>query len=73
MDIRGKVFCLFEQSAVFKKEFLALGIPAFDVDIENSFGETDYQVDLFQEIEEAYSVLHTHTHTHLREGPSSTN
>ena len=46
--------CLFEQSGTFKNEFLKLGIPAEDYDIQNNFGETDHQIDLFGEIEKAY-------------------
>lgn len=52
--------CFFEQSGTFKNEFKKLGYEAYDYDILNDFGETDYQVDLFKDIEEAY----THTHTH---------
>lgn len=54
MEITGKVHCFFEQSGTFKREFLKLGIPAFDYDIQNNFGETDYQEDLFAAIENAY-------------------
>lgn len=54
MDITGKVWCLFEQSGVFKNEFNKLGYEAFDADIQNNFGETDYQIDLFAEIVNAY-------------------
>ena len=54
MEIRGKVHLMFEQSGVFKNEFKKLGIPAFDYDIQNNFGETDHQIDLFKEIEDAY-------------------
>jgi len=32
-----------------------LGYDAYDYDIQNNFGETDYQIDLFAEIESAYS------------------
>lgn len=46
--------CLFEQSGTFKNEFIKLGIPAFDYDILNDYGQTDYQIDLFSEIEKAY-------------------
>lgn len=54
MEIKGKVHLLFEQSGVFKNEFKKLGYEAFDYDIQNNFGETDYQIDLFNEIETAY-------------------
>ncbi len=46
--------CLFEQSGTFKNEFKKLGYEAYDYDILNDFGETDYQCDLFNEIEKAY-------------------
>lgn len=42
--------CLFEQSGTFKKEFIKLGITAYDYDIQNEYGETDYIIDLFGEI-----------------------
>lgn len=54
MEITGKVHCFFEQSGTFKNEFIKLGIPAEDYDIQNNFGETDHVVDLFREIEKAY-------------------
>lgn len=54
MEISGKVWLLFEQSGTFKNQFKLLGYDAVDVDIQNNFGETDYQIDLFKEIEDAY-------------------
>lgn len=54
MEINGKVHCFFEQSGTFKNEFIKLGIPAEDYDIQNNFGETDHQEDLFKAIEDAY-------------------
>lgn len=48
-------YCLFEQSGTFKNEFKKLGIPAMDFDIQNNFGETDFQMDLFEEIEAAFA------------------
>lgn len=57
MEISGKVWCLFEQSGTFKNQFKLLGYDAVDVDIQNNFGETDYQIDLFKEIESAYDGL----------------
>lgn len=54
MKIEGKVHCFFEQSGTFKREFIKLGIPAEDYDIQNNFGETDHMDDLFQAIEDAY-------------------
>lgn len=50
-----KVHCFFEQSGTFKNEFIKLGIPAEDYDIQNNFGETDNVIDLFQEIEKGYA------------------
>lgn len=49
-----KVHCLFEQSGTFKNEFKKLGYEAYDYDIQNEFGETDFVKDLFAEIENAY-------------------
>lgn len=54
MEITGKVYCFFEQSGTFKNEFIKLGIPAKDYDIQNNFGQTDHVIDLFAEIEKAY-------------------
>lgn len=54
MEIKGKVHCFFEQSGTFKNEFIKLGYEAFDYDIQNIYGETDYRFDLFAEIEKAY-------------------
>lgn len=54
MEIKGKVHCFFEQSGTFKNEFIKLGIPAEDYDIQDNFGQTDHKVDLFAEIEKAY-------------------
>ena len=54
MEITGKVHCFFEQSGTFKNEFIKLGIPAEDYDIQNNFGETDNITDLFKAIEDAY-------------------
>ena len=54
MEIKGKVHCFFEQSGIFKNEFIKLGIPAEDYDIQNNFGETDHTDDLFQATEDAY-------------------
>ena len=54
MKINGKVHCFFEQSGTFKNEFIKLGIPAEDYDIQNNFGETDHVVDLFGHINAAF-------------------
>ena len=57
MEIKGKVHCFFEQSGTFKKEFIKMGIPAEDYDIQNNFGETDHVIDLFGEIDREYNYL----------------
>lgn len=49
-----KAHCLFEQSGTFKNEFKKLGHEAWDYDIQNEFGETDYVIDLFAEIVGGY-------------------
>ena len=49
-----KFHCFFEQSGAFKKEFKKLGYEAYDYDIQNEFCETDFIIDLFKEIENAY-------------------
>ena len=54
MNIKGKIHCFFEQSGTFKKEFKKLGYEAYDYDIQNDFNETDFVIDLFKEIENAY-------------------
>lgn len=54
MEINGKIHLMFEQSGTFKNEFRKLGYEAYDYDIQNNFGETDYENDLFAEIESAY-------------------
>lgn len=46
--------CMFEQSGTFKNEFKKLGYLAYDYDLLNMFNETDYIIDLFNEIECAY-------------------
>lgn len=50
----NKVHCFFEQSGTFKNQWKALGYEAFDYDLQNNFGETDYVMDLFAEIDNAY-------------------
>ena len=57
MEIKGKVHCFFEQSGTFKKEFIKMGIPAEDYDIQNNYGETDHVKDLFGEIDREYNYL----------------
>lgn len=57
MEIKGKVHLMFEQSGTFKNEFRKLGYEAYDYDIQNNFGQTDFQIDLFKEIENAYDGM----------------
>ena len=57
MKKNGKVHCFFEQSGTFKNEFKKLGIPAEDYDIQNNFNETDHVIDLFSEIDRAYTNI----------------
>lgn len=54
MEIKGKVYCLFEQSGTFKNEFRKLGYDAEDYDIQDEFGQTDHILDLFKEIENGF-------------------
>lgn len=49
-----KAHLLFEQSGTFKNEFKKLGIEAYDYDILNQFNETDYVIDLYNEIDKSY-------------------
>ena len=51
--------CFFEQSGTFKNEFKKLGYKAYDYDILNDFGETDYVIDLYDEIEKCYLGLNS--------------
>lgn len=57
MEISGKVHCLFEQSGTFKNQFIEMGIPAIDYDIQNVFGQTDCVIDLFEEIVHTYNSI----------------
>ena len=49
-----KAHLFFEQSGTFKHEFHKLGIEAYDYDIQNEYGETDYVIDLFAEFGKAF-------------------
>lgn len=48
------IYCLFEQSGVFKNAFKSLDLKACDVDLKNDFNQTDYQINLFDEIDKAF-------------------
>ena len=54
MEKDRKFHCFFEQSGTFKNEFMKLGFQSYDYDIQDEFGETDYKIDLFNEIKKAY-------------------
>ena len=49
--------CLFEQSGTFKNVLKSHGHNAWDYDLQNQFGETDFVIDLFFEIEKEYVNL----------------
>lgn len=49
-----KWHCFFEQSGTFKKEFRRLGLEAVDYDILDDYGQTDFKIDLFAQISNAY-------------------
>ena len=48
-------FCLFEQSGTFKNAFKEFGFEAYDCDILDDFKQTDFQLDLFAEIEKSHA------------------
>ena len=48
---------LFEQSGTFKNVLKEKGHEAYDYDILNDFNETDFQINLFQEIENEFENL----------------
>lgn len=62
-----KVFCLFEQSGVFKNCFKNLGYEAYDIDLLNNYGEVDYQLDIFKEVD-AYFDKKTSIFDKINEG-----
>ncbi len=49
--------CFFEQSGTFKNMFKEFGHDAFDYDILNDYGQTDFSIDLFVEIEKGYESV----------------
>lgn len=53
------IHCFFEQSGTFKNVFKQNGHKAYDYDILNDYGETDYKIDLFAEIENEYLNITT--------------
>lgn len=57
MKITGTIRCLFEQSGTFRDVFRELGYAAYDYDIADKFNKTDYRIDIFREIDEAFMGL----------------
>lgn len=41
-----RFLCLYEQSGVFRDELRSRGFEAYDIDIKNDYGKTDYIIDL---------------------------
>ena len=52
-----KYHLFFEQSGTFKNEFKKLGYEAYDYDILNMYNETDFVMDLYDEIEKGFLGL----------------
>lgn len=61
------IHCLFEQSGTFKNAFKSFGYEAFDYDILDDFDETDFKIDLFNEITNAYDYQPSIFDTFYRE------
>ena len=55
MEIKGVIHLFFEQSGTFRNVFRELGYIAYDYDIQNKYNQTDFVLDLFRQIENAYS------------------
>lgn len=52
-----KFHMLFEQSGTFKNVFKQYGNEAFDYDILDDYGQTDFKIDLFNQIQDAYQII----------------
>lgn len=50
-------WCLFEQSGTFKNAFKEFGFEAYDCDILDDFKQTNFKVDLFDEILKTHNAL----------------
>lgn len=48
---------LFEQSGTFKNVLKQHGHEAYDYDILDNYGQTDFKIDLFKEIEQEYENI----------------
>lgn len=46
----SRVNCFFEQSGTFRDVFRKLGYEAYDYDISNDYGKTDFQTDIFRRL-----------------------
>ncbi|MCL2369710.1 MAG: hypothetical protein FWC80_00540 [Firmicutes bacterium] len=57
MDKNIAFHCLFEQSGTFKNMFKSYGHNAYNYDILNDYGQTDFAVDLFKEIENQFDNI----------------
>ena len=60
--------CMFEQSGTFKNELKKLGQVAYDYDILNDFGETDFVIDLYDEINKEYERERESIFAHIKQG-----
>lgn len=49
--------CLFEQSGTFRDMFRSHGHKAYCYDIQDEYGKTDFRIDLFKQIENAYDEI----------------
>lgn len=54
MEVKGKIWCLFEQSGTYRNAFAEMGYIAVDVDCSNQYNCTDYMCDIFYEIKRAF-------------------
>lgn len=52
---KTKIHLLFEQSGTFRDAFRAYGHDSYCYDLNNDYGTTDCQIDLFLEIENEYN------------------
>lgn len=59
MEIKGDIWCLFEQSGTYRNAFRVLGYNAWDVDCSNMYNCTDFMRDIFKEISRAFYGRHS--------------
>lgn len=48
------IYCLFEQSGIFKNVFIAKGLKAVDIDISNEFNQTDIITNIFDMLDNGF-------------------